>query len=130
MLSGIWGFWGTSKAGSLSLWVFQENSAKKKCSRFARVFDPFWGGPKYLKNTPFLPLFQVLLGAFIIQSCSSGFFREKLKVRARSDFRTLLVDRNRKSLDSCRERSDVCFKTGCQYIIKGIPKGSEDFSGK
>ena len=99
MLSGIWGFWDPLKAGSLSLWVFQENSAKKKCSRFARVFDPFWGGPKYLKNTPFLPLFQVLLGAFIIQSCNLGFFREKLKVRARSDFRTLLVDRNRKSCE-------------------------------
>ena len=114
MLSGIWGFWVPLKAGSFSLSIFRQNTAKKKCSRFARVFDPFWGGPENPKKQPFLPLFEVLLGALIIQSCNSGFFREKLKVRARSDFRTLLVDRNRKS---CVERMLVRSRRGDGDVV-------------
>ena len=96
------------------------------------MFLTLFGG---FRNTSKIGVFScflgVLLRVLIIRSCNSGFFREKLKVRARSDFRTLLVDRNRRVGVRLPKRTHGGHIYGYpRDIIKGIPKGSEDFSGK
>ena len=96
------------------------------------MFLTLFGG---VQNTSKIGVFScflgVLLRVLINRSCNLGFFREKLKVRARSDFRTLLVDRNRKSWMMYDARGIWTVACVCRRgIIKGIPKGSEDFSGK
>src|SRR5678816_2641714 len=77
---------------------FFQKKLLKKSARVLLVFLTLFGGVQNTsKKGVFSCFLGVLLRVLIIRSCNSGFFREKLKVRARSDFRTLLVDRNRKS---------------------------------